>query len=141
MNANQCFISNVFLTYPFYIAAIIWPNLIWLGLAQVMLGMIGQSIAHIIVENIRLKTVYNPGVATVVFLHIPIGIYYVWYVTTNHLAGTGDFVFGFLGMIGAILVLFVLPIALMRDRTSEYPFSQAEMDRSVARDFAMTGNS
>ena len=59
-----------------------------------MLGMF-QMIAHGVVVNIRLKSLYNPGLGAVVFLHMPIGIYYMWYVTTYHLASTADFLIGF----------------------------------------------
>jgi hypothetical protein len=39
LNANQCMISNVFLTYPFYIIPIFFPNDIWLGVGVVGLGL------------------------------------------------------------------------------------------------------
>jgi hypothetical protein len=128
LNANQCLISNVFLTYPFYILPVFFPNAIWFGLAQMLLGMTIQLLAHGIMVNIRLKSFYNPGLAAVVFLHVPIGIYYIWYVTTNHLASTGDFIIGPLATIAASLLLFGLPIRLLRSRTSHYPFSAEEMD-------------
>lgn len=128
LNANQCLISNVFLTYPFYILPVFFPNAIWFGLAQVLLGMTIQLVAHGITVNIRLKSFYNPGLAAVVFLHVPIGIYYIWYVTTNHLASTGDFVIGALATIAAALLLFGLPIRLLRSKTSRYPFDPEEMD-------------
>lgn len=32
LNANQVLINNVFMTYPFYILAIIFPGAIWYGL-------------------------------------------------------------------------------------------------------------
>ena len=126
LNANQCLISNVFLTYPFYIAAIFLPNIIWLGLAQVGLGLF-QLLAHGIVVPVRLRSLYNPGLATVVFLFCPIGIYYIWYVTTNHLASTGDGVLGVIATILAAIVLFLLPILLLRSKESKYPFAEAEM--------------
>jgi hypothetical protein len=40
LNENQVLITNVFLAYFFYIAAVVWPNRIWLGLAQVLFGML-----------------------------------------------------------------------------------------------------
>lgn len=126
LNANQCFISNVFLAYPFYLIPVFLPHVIWLGLAQVFLGMF-QLIAHGVVVNIRLKMPYNPGLGAVVFLHMPIGIYYIWYVTNNHLATTKDFVIGFVAFIIAAILLFLLPIRLMASRETQYPFSQAEM--------------
>lgn len=126
LNANQCWISNVFLTYPFYLAAIFLPQVIWLGLAQVGLGLF-QLLAHGIVVPVRLRSLYNPGLVTVVFLFCPIGIYYIWYVTTNHLASTGDVVIGCIATILAAIVLFLLPILLLRSKESKYPFSEAEM--------------
>ena len=126
LNANQCLITNVFLAYPFYIAAILWPNMIWLGIAQVLFGMF-QLIVHGIVINLMLKSLYNPSLAAVVFLHWPIGIYYIWYVTTNNLASTGDFVNGFIVTIIAAIVTVVLPLRLLTSKESKYPFSEAEM--------------
>lgn len=126
LNANQCFISNVFLTYAFYIAAVFFPGIIWLGLAQVIAGML-QVFAHGIVVNIRLKSLYNPGLGATVFLQLPIGIYYIWYVATNNLAGAGTYVIGFIAAFVALGVLFFLPIRLLRSRESKYPFAEAEM--------------
>ena len=126
INANQALITNVFLAYPFYLLAIFLPNFIWLGLAQVLFGML-QLIVHGIVVNVRLKSLYNPGLAAVVFLHWPIGIYYIWYVTTNNLASTGDFVIGFIATIIAAIVMIMLPMRLLASKESKYPFSNAEM--------------
>ena len=127
LNANQCWISNVFLTYPFYIIPVFFPNLIWLGLAQVMLGLI-QIPAHGIVENIKLKSIYNPGLGATMFLQLPLGIYYIWYVATNNLASVGTYVIGFIGAIMAMIVLFLLPIRILAmNRDSKYPFAEAEM--------------
>ena len=131
LNANQCMISNTFLTYPFYIAAVYFPELIWLGLAQIGLGLF-QILAHGIVVPIRIKRFYNPGLATVIFLFLPIGVYYIRYVTTNHLASTVDFLLGFFATLGAATVLFLLPIILLRNKQSKYPFSEAEMKSKLS---------
>ncbi|HHD7462699.1 TPA: HXXEE domain-containing protein [Klebsiella oxytoca] len=134
LNANQCMISNTLLTYLFYIAAIFLPNLIWLGLAQVGLGLF-QVLAHGIAVPVRIKRLYNPGLATVLFLFLPVGIYYIWFVTTNHLASTGDFVFGLFATFGAVVALFLLPIILLRSKQTKYPFSEAEMNRGIGQRF------
>jgi hypothetical protein len=128
LNANQCMISNVFLTYPFYVAAVVFPHVIWLGLAQVGLGLF-QIIAHGVAEPVKLKKFYNPGLATTICLFLPLGVHYIRYVTANHLASAGDFVLGFVGVVGAVFVLFLGPILLLRSRESRYPFSEAEMSR------------
>jgi hypothetical protein len=126
LNANQCWISNVFLTYPFYIVPVFFPDLIWPGLAQVMLGLI-QIPAHGIVVNVRLKSLYNPGLGATLFLQLPLGIYYIWYVATNNLAGPWTYVAGVIGAFVALGLLFLLPIRLLRSRDSKYPFAEEEM--------------
>jgi len=127
LNANQCWISNVLLTYPFYIIPIFFPEVIWLGLAQVMLGML-QIFAHGIVENLKLKSIYNPGLGATVFLQLPLGVYYIWYVTANHLATTWTYVIGLGGAILAGVLLFALPIRILAtNRKSKYPFAEEEM--------------
>ncbi|WP_202987373.1 HXXEE domain-containing protein [Mixta mediterraneensis] len=134
LNANQCMISNTLLTYLFYIAAISFPDLIWLGLAQVGLGLF-QVLAHGIAVPVRIKRLYNPGLATALFLFLPIGIDYIWYVTTNHIASPGDFVPGIFATLGAVVFLFLLPIILLRSKQSKYPFSESEMGRSAGQRF------
>jgi uncharacterized membrane protein YhiD involved in acid resistance len=62
-----------------------------------------------------------------VFLQLPIGIYYIWYVGTNNLAGAGTYVIGFIATFVALGVLFLLPIRLLRSRESKYPFAEEEM--------------
>jgi hypothetical protein len=126
LNANQCLISNVFLTYPFYIIPIFFPNIIWLGVGVVGLGLF-QIVAHCVLENILLKRFYNPGCATSVFLFLPLGIYYIRYVKTNHLANTTDFVVGSAITLAAVVVLFLLPIILLKNKNSKYPFTEIEM--------------
>lgn len=125
-NANQCWISNVFLTYTFYIVPVFLPNVIWLGLAQVMLGML-QIFAHGIMANIKLKSIYNPGLGATVFLQWPLGVYYIWYVAAHNLAGTGTYIIGLMGAFVAAILLFLLPIRLLRNRQSKYPFAKEEM--------------
>lgn len=128
LNANQCMISNTLLTYLFYIAAISFPSFIWLGLAQVGLGLF-QVLAHGVAVPLRIKRLYNPGLVTTLFLFLPVGIYYIQYIMNNNLASTEDFVLGFFVTLGAVAVLFLLPIIFLRNKQSKYPFSEAEMSR------------
>ena len=126
LNRNTSLIVNVFIAYPFYILPIIFPTLIWLGLAQVFFGM-AQFGVHGILINKKMHSLYNPGLFAVVFLHWPIGIYYIWYVTVNHLAGTGDFLIGVIACIAAAILMFLLPIRLMANKESKYPFAEEEV--------------
>lgn len=126
LNANQVLISNVFLTYPFYVIPIFFPHLIWLGIMQIGQGLI-QVPLHGVVMNVRMKTPYNPGMLSCVLVQLPIGIYYLWYVTANHLASTSDYVFGSIAALCSIVVLWLGPIAILRSRQSRYPFAPEQM--------------
>lgn len=73
LNQANCAFINI-LGWIFYLIPVVFPDAVWLGLAQVLFGMVGQFIVHGIVTNVKLKTLYNPGLAAVVLGHIPLGI-------------------------------------------------------------------
>jgi len=127
LNANTAMINNVFMTYAFYIIAVIFPDAIWYGLIQVGQGM-AQILNHGFVNNIKLKKWYNPGMASTFLLHYPIGIYYIWYVQTNNLATTSDYIIGFVGAWATLFVLWLGPVRLLRNKESKYPFNRRMMD-------------
>lgn len=125
LNANQCFISNVFLCYATYIVPIFFPNLIWLAAGQVMMGL-WQLPAHGIIMNRRLGSVYSPGLGATVCLQTPVAIYYIWYVITNMPALAGQLWWGIpLSLLG-LAISFFIPILVMHDRDSKYPFELEE---------------
>lgn len=128
LNANQVMISNVFLTYPFYIIPILFPDFIWLGLIQVGQGML-QITNHGILTNVKMKSLYNPGLASCILLQWPVGLYYIWFVETHHLVTTTDYVVGFFGTCLSFVVLWLGPIGLLRDKHSRHAFTEAEMFR------------
>jgi hypothetical protein len=128
LNRKSCFIVNIIGAYPFYILPILFPNLIWLGLAQVLFGM-AQISVHGILINVKMKSWYNPGLAAVVFLHWPIGIYYIWYVYANGLIQPWHWIVG-VGLTVLVAILIVnLPVQLLKDKDTEYAFSTEEMKR------------
>jgi hypothetical protein len=126
LNANQVMISNVFLTYPFYVIPILFPQVIWLGVMQIGQGLI-QVPLHGVVMNVKLKSPYNPGMLSCVLLQLPIGIYYIWYVRANNLATTRDFVLGSIAALLSMIALWLGPIAILRSRQSRYPFAPEQM--------------
>ncbi|MEA4969808.1 MAG: HXXEE domain-containing protein [Candidatus Pelethousia sp.] len=126
INANQSWISNVFLCYAFYIAPIFFPNLIWLGASQVIAGVL-QLFGHGIAMNVRLKSLYNPGLGATVFLQTPLAIYYFWYVATYMPDKTGQLWIGLPGAIVGLMLSFIIPILLTKNRNSPYPFAPEEM--------------
>lgn len=126
-NRQNAMIVNT-LAYPFYLAPIVFPDLIWLGLAQMFFGFF-QFVGHGIVMNVRGRSWYNPGLASVVLLHVPIGIWYIHFVLVRALAGWTDFMFGALAFVLATALLVVAPVQLLKDRKSPYPFSREELER------------
>ena len=76
------------------------------------------------------RHIYNPGLGAVMLIHVPCGIYYLWYVISNHLASGTDWLFGILYMIFMIGVLTVfLTYKVLGDKNSKYPFSPEECER------------
>ena len=128
LNKNSSLVVNVFLAYPLYIIPIFLPNVIWLGLIQVLAG-VAQIFVHGISINRKMKSLYNPGLAAVVFLHIPIAIYYIWFVVANGLVGIWDFAGGLIGVVAAAILLILMPVKLLQNRQSKYPWSEKEMAR------------
>ena len=128
LNQKSAAFVNVLGAYSFYVVPIFLPNLIWLGLAQILFGMM-QIMVHGILINVRMKTFYNPGMGAVVFLHWPIGIYYIWYINANGLVQPLDWIGAIICVVAAAIFIVALPNRLFRDKNSEYPFSKEEMER------------
>jgi hypothetical protein len=72
---------------------------------------------------------YNPGVVTAVFGHLPVGVMYIHHIQTNHLVTSRDwslavgYLFVFVG------ALSFLELKLLGDKNSPYPFDPDEMQR------------
>jgi hypothetical protein len=129
LNRQSALFVNVFFAYPFYILPVLFPNLIWLGLAQVLFGM-AQFIVHGILINRKMRSIYNPGLFAVVFLHWPIGIYYIWYVVVNNLVQWWMWPVAIVLL--ALVAFFGVNMPVSRwfaDPNSPYPFDPVEMER------------
>jgi len=133
LNRKSAFIVNVLCAYSFYIVAIVFSDLIWLGLAQVLFGM-AQIIIHGVLINVKMKSLYNPGLGAVVFLHWPISIYYIWYVYLNGLMQSWYWVAGVGLTLLAAMLLVNLPVTRLKDRDSDFAFSVEEMERFHVKD-------
>ena len=129
LNQTSAMAINVLAAYGFYLIPVFFPNVIWLGLAPVLFGM-AQFVIHGIVTNRKLRSIYNPGLAAVVFGHIPIGILYIYYICTHNMVGVEDWVFTVLYMFAfQYLGLLKMTFTWLADRSSPYPFAANEMRR------------
>lgn len=129
LNQNSAMIGNVLVAYTVYLLPVFFPHVIWLGLAPILMGM-GQFIVHGVITNYKLKSFYNPGLGAVVFLHIPIGIYYIYYIVSNGLATGADWLVGVVYLVVLMAVVGRgVTYGVLASRDSQYPFDQDEMER------------
>lgn len=128
LNQANCAFINVVAWFA-YLVPVFYPDLIWLGIAQILFGM-GQFVVHGIIINRKLKTFYNPGLAAVVLGHIPLGVWYLIEVYNTTTVRGWDWIFGILTLAAFIVIcLRIIGYGLMVNRHSRFPFDSEEMSR------------
>jgi len=133
LNQLSAMVVNVPGAYGFYLAPVFFPTVIWLGLAPVLFGIL-QFVVHGVVTNVKLRSVYNPGLAAVVLGHIPVGACYLYHIHAQGLASVWDWVFGVAYMLAFQLVcLMKMTYTWLADRDSPYAFADEEMRRFDVR--------
>jgi Protein of unknown function with HXXEE motif len=133
LNQNSAMVVNVLAGYGFYLLPVFFPTVIWLGLAPVLFGIL-QFVVHGIVTNVKLRSVYNPGLAAVVLGHIPIGFYYLYYIDAYGFAGARDWAAAVAYMVAFQYIGMVkLCYAWLADQNSRFPFCEVEMKRFSVR--------
>lgn len=117
-NWNSIMVVNL-TAYVFYIAALVFPQLIWLGMATMFFNLY-QVLGHCIQMNVKMGTWYNPGMATSIVLFLPISIWYISTVVGAGLMAPTDWVFAVIGF-GVIAVCSViLPVQGLKNPKSPY---------------------
>lgn len=115
-NWNSIMIVNLS-AYIFYMAALIFPDVIWLGLATMFFNLF-QVLGHCFQMNIKGKTWYNPGMATSVFLFLPISIAYIRQVSNQ--TNAMSWIIALIALVVILLTTVILPVQLLKKRDSEY---------------------
>ena len=129
LNQNSAMVINVVVAYPFYMIPVFFPTVIWLSLAPILFGML-QVVVHGVVTNAKLKTFYNPGLLAVIAGHVPLGMYYVYYIQSKDLATMRDWVFGVMYLMAFIgLFMRTLTYVWLAKSDSPYVFDDVEMKR------------
>lgn len=113
--------------YVVYILAIIFPELIWLGLGTIFFSL-SQFFAHGIKINYGMKSWYNPGLASVIFLFIPISIHYMEFVVRNQLVTGIDWFYGILIFFVASILTIIFPVQRYKEANSPYEVPQWQVD-------------
>jgi len=114
--------------FVFYLGAIVFPHAIWLGVATMFFGFV-EVLVHGVPMNIKSKGWYNPGLATAIFLFLPIGIYYIVYVTQHDLISGGDWLWGALALVVAAALGLGIPLVGLKNRNSKYAFTSEQLNR------------
>jgi len=129
LNQNNVAFINI-LAWPFYLLPVLFPDVIWLGLGQVLFGLVGQVIFHGIITNLKLKTWYNPGLAAVMLGHVPLGIWYLAEVTGHGWVQWRDWLFALIYLAAFTgVVMQLIGFRLLASPMSPYPFAPEEMRR------------
>lgn len=129
LNQFSAMLTNVIFAYVIYLLPVIFPNIICIGIAPILMGFM-QFIIHGIITNIKMKSVYNPGLGAVVFLHIPVGICYFRYITANSLAGKTDWIIGIIYTVAATgFILGFLTYVVLSNKNTKWIFNEKELKR------------
>ncbi|MGD8190712.1 HXXEE domain-containing protein [Brevibacillus ginsengisoli] len=126
LNTQSAMIINLVIAYLFYLLPVFFPAVIWLGLAPIFMGFF-QFFWHGIFANRKAKTIYNPGLFAVVFLHLPIGGWYINRIVSLGLVTTMDWILGTIYFIVAVYILIVKGNMWLKDKNSRYAFSRQQL--------------
>lgn len=131
LNQNSAMIINVLAAYGFYLVPVFFPRVYWLGIAPTLFGF-GQFLIHGIAVPKKLGSFYNPGLAAVVLLHIPIGIAYLVHISQDVKAM--DWIAGVVYCVAFVYItLAKMTYMWLASINSPYPFAQDEMQRFKTR--------
>lgn len=129
LNQFSAMFTNVFTGIALYGLPFFFPDAVWFCLAP-MLFNFGQLMVHGVMTNHLLKGVYNPGLGAVVFLHLPISIYFIWYVSATGIIVGWDWLWAFLyAAVSAGLLIGFMTYAVFATHRTEWPFAPEEMQR------------
>lgn len=130
LNQNNAMVINVAAAYTFYLFPVLFPHVLWLGLAPVIFGM-AQLIIHVLKTPHQIgNRIYSPGAAAVVFGHLPVGIYWLYFTISNRMLGWYDVVLG-IAYLAAFIGGFMLKVGygVLKKNDSPYPFPEEEFER------------
>jgi hypothetical protein len=129
LNQNNNLFINVWAAYPFCLIPVFFPTALWLGLAMVLFG-VGQFVVHAFVNNSKLRSLYNPGLATVVLGFLPLGAWYLFEVYSHQSVPPWNWGIAVVCMAffsGVVMVR--IGFGFLADKNSPYPFAPEEIER------------
>ena len=85
-----------------------------------------QVFTHGIVMNRKMKTIYNPGSASALFIMLPIGIYYLWYIATNFDIPIWNWWVPIVIFPVVAFITILLPMLKYQDKNTPYVFPERD---------------
>lgn len=125
-NWNSVMIVNLS-AYIFYVLAFLFPELIWLGIATILFNLY-QVLGHCIQMNLKMKSWYNPGAATSLFLFLPVSVCYLATVVNGGLVSALDWIFAVVILLVMMAFCVIIPIQVMKNPNSPYLIPQYQVD-------------
>ncbi len=130
LNQNNAMIINVAAAYIMYLLPVIFPNIMWIGFTPVLFG-ISQVIVHVIITPRKIgNKLYSPGACAVVFGHIPLGIWWLYYTISNGMLDWINVLGGFI-YLALFIGVFMMKIGygFFKSEESPYVFPKEEFER------------
>lgn len=137
LNAKSAFIVNICCAYPIYIIGIIFPHIYMLSIFIAYFTM-AQILMHGIMMNIRMKTIYNPGVGTALFIMVPAGLYILHYIAVSFDIPAWNWWAPLIAFPFVAFLTILLPILRCQNKNSPYAFPDRDtkgfsIEGSIAR--------
>lgn len=127
MNKKGCVFSNV----SFWVVYTIVIFLYEIPVLVIMLSYVGfgQLMMHGVMINKKSGTKYNPGMATSIFVMVPVGLYTIWFYAANYDFTAWTWVFAALILVVLMITLLALPLKVTMDKDSPYRYTEEELKR------------
>ncbi len=129
LNQFSGMFTNVFIAFALYGLPFFFSDLIWLFMGP-MLFNFGQLMVHGVMTNKAMKSVYNPGLGAVVFLHLPVSIYFFWYTLSNNIIQGNDWLYAVLyTILCAALAIGWMTYVFFATKKTKWIFADEELKR------------
>jgi len=128
LNQLSAMLVNVIIGYICYLLPVFFPNVMWLGMTTILFGCVFQVVLHLGVFATKYHRIYNPGLGAVLFIHVPCGIFYIWFAVSNQLMTGRDWLFTIIYLLGMIAFTALVGQILFSSKDSKYPFDKKEVE-------------
>lgn len=129
LNQFSGMFTNVFTGVILYGAPVLFPDFIWLSMGP-MLFNFGQLMVHGVMTNKAMKSIYNPGLGTVVLLHLPVSVYFFGYAIRNDLIQPGDWLYAAIfTMLSAAVGVGYMTYSIFASKKTKWVFAEEELSR------------